>query len=91
MGPGVLRVAPTSGERVSLDEAAGRIDPGDKATANGMSLATTAVRVHLNSVGERIQHALGTFAVSRAQLRAELGYDIFLGRGSTILYIGEKI
>jgi 2-polyprenyl-3-methyl-5-hydroxy-6-metoxy-1,4-benzoquinol methylase len=74
-------------QAVIVNQSAGE----DKAAACGGSGATEAVCVHLSSIAERMQHALGTFATSRAKLRAELGYDVFLGRGSTILYIGEKI
>jgi SAM-dependent methyltransferase len=62
-----------------------------KATPEEVSGATEAVLVHLRSIAQRIEHALTTLALSSAHQQNGLGYDLYMGRGSNILYIGEKV
>ncbi len=93
--PGVLadhaRAAAVIGKR------AGEPVPGEKsvqgagawerAAANQPSGATEGVLVHLRATTERIQLALRAFE----DRTAGLGCDLYVGRGSNIVYIGEKV
>ena len=77
-------------------EIAGDVSPEDsdngvKLATAGPSGATEAVLVHLRSIAQRIDHALSTCAPSSARQVTGLGYDVYIGRGSNILYIGEKV
>jgi 2-polyprenyl-3-methyl-5-hydroxy-6-metoxy-1,4-benzoquinol methylase len=48
-----------------------------------------SISEQLNQVGERIAAAVDAFTAPKLD-RAALGYDFYRGRGSTILYVGEK-
>jgi 2-polyprenyl-3-methyl-5-hydroxy-6-metoxy-1,4-benzoquinol methylase len=72
---------------VSREEPGG----GAKLATNGASGAVEAVLVHLRSIAQRVEYALRACAPSSSRQLAGLGYDLYIGRGSNILYVGEKL
>jgi SAM-dependent methyltransferase len=67
------------------------LEPMSGSAATEASGAAGAVLVHLGSIAQRIEHSVTTFLPPNGSQPTGAGYDLYIGRGSNILYIGEKL